>query len=122
MAGSEQKISIQTNYVLVERPPGYEVVLADQPASLLEWSRVCESAGCKKVLVLGHNTKVRLSLMDIFELGQRVANLGLQIAVVESHDASASSVEFLESVATIRGGPLKFFADEQSAKDWLEIS
>jgi hypothetical protein len=122
MSKSEQKISVKTDHVLVERSPGYEVVMADQPTTLAEWSKVCETTGIKKVLVLGHDTKVHLSLMDIFELGQKLAKLGLQIAVVETHDASTSSVEFLESVATIRGGPLKFFGDERSAKDWLEIT
>ena len=85
-------------------------------------SEICKTSGCNNVLVVGQNTNVRLSLMDIFELGQKIAGLSLRIAVVETHDASKSSVEFLESVATIRGGPPKFFGDEQSAKDWLGIS
>ncbi len=122
MRNSKQKISVKTDHVLVERSPGYEVVMADQSAWLAELSEICKTSGCKNALVMGHNTNVRLSLMDIFELGQKIAGLRLRIAVVETHDASKSSVEFLESVATIRGGPLKFFGDIQSAKGWLEIS
>ena len=118
----QQQISRHDGYILVERSPDYEVVLADQPKALEEIAAECEDAGSRKVLLLGNGTKVRLSLMDVFELGQKIAAKNLQIAVVESHDASTASVEFLESVATIRGGPIRFFDDEKEAREWLEIS
>ena len=121
MATSEQKISVQPGYLLVERPQDYEVVWSEQPARLMEISAACKEAGCRKVLILGPRTKVRLSVLDIFDLGQEIAKFGLRIAVVELHDASNENVEFLENAATNRGGPIQFFDNEQDAKDWLGI-
>ena len=121
MGTSEYKISIQPGYLLVERPQGYEVVWGEQPARLMEISAACKEAGCRKVLILGPRTKVRLSVSDIFDLGKEIAKLGLRIAVVELHDASNEDVEFLEHVAMNRGGPIQFFGNEQDAKVWLGI-
>ena len=121
MDNSEQKISIQPGYVLIERPQDYKVVWSELPARLMEISAACEEAGCRKVLILGPRTKVRLSVLDIYNLGQEIAKLGLRIAVVELHDVSKENVRFLENVVANRGGPFQFFDDEQDAKDWLEI-
>ncbi len=122
MNDAKNKISIHPGYVLVERPQNHTVLLADQPTFLREVASVCEAASCGAVLIRGTSTKVKLSIMDVYELGKRIAGLGLQIAIVESHDASSSRVEFLESAATIRGGAIKFFDNEQHAKDWLGVS
>ncbi len=121
MGNSEQTISIQPGYVLVERPLDYEVVWNEQPARLMEISAFCKQAGFRKVLVLGPRTRVRLSTLDIFNLGEQLAKLGVQVAVVESHDASSEDVTFLENVATNRGGPIQFFDDQRDAKNWLGI-
>ncbi len=86
---------------------------------LMEVSAVCEKAGYHKVLVVGPRTKVRLSTMDIYTLGEQIARLRMKVAVVESHDAPDDDVTFLENVATNRGGPLQFFHNEQDAKAWL---
>jgi hypothetical protein len=122
MDNSEYQISIQPGYVLVERAQDYEVVLSEQPAILMAISASCKEAGCRKVLILGPRTKVRLSVQNVFDLGQEIAKLGLRIAVVESHDAPNENVRFLENVATNRGGPIQFFDNEQHAKDWLGIT
>jgi len=122
MGNTEQKMSIQSGYVLVERPQDYEVVWSEQPASLLELSAYCMEVGCRKVLIMGPKTKVRLAMTEIYQLGQEIAKLGLQIAVVELHDASNRNVEFLEDVAKNRGGPIQFFGNEKDAKDWLGVS
>jgi len=50
------------------------------------------------------------------------AKIRLQIAVVESHDASKDDGRFLETVVFNRGGPLQFFDTEDKARDWLENS
>ena len=121
MGTSKQRISSQSGYLLVERPPGYEVVWREETARLTEISAACQEARCRKVLILGTRTKVRLSVVEIFHLGQEIAKLGLRIAVVEMHDASNHDVEFLENVAMNRGGPIRFFDNEQDAKDWLGI-
>ncbi len=121
MGTSKQRISLQSGYLLVERPQDYEVVWSEQPARLMEMSAACKEAGCRKVLILGPRTKVRLSVSDIFDLGKEIAKLGLRIAVVELHDASNEDVELLENVAMNRGGPIQFFDNEQDAKDWLGI-
>ena len=122
MDNSEHKISIQPGYVLVERSQDYKVVLSEQPAKLMEMSTACKEAGCRKVLILGPRTKVRLSTQEIFDLGKEIAKLSLQIAVVELHDASKENVEFLENVVVNRGVPIQFFDNEQDAKDWLVVS
>lgn len=74
------------------------------------------------MLILGPRTKIRLSVQNIFDLGQEIAKLGLRIAVVESHDAQEENVKFLEDVVTNRGGSIQFFDNEQHAKDWLGIT
>jgi len=122
MGISDYKISVQSNFVLVERPKNYEVVLKEMPAMLTKLSAVCKESGCRKVLILGSKTKVNLDTLDIYNLGEQIASLRLQIAIVESHDASIDDENFLETVVFSRGGPLQFFMDEGDAKDWLEIS
>ena len=121
MSTADYKISVRPEYVLVERPKNYEVVLNEQPAQLMEMSAVCEKAGCRKVLILGPKTKVRLSVLDILELGSQIADMGVEIAVVESHDASDENVEFLENVAWNRGGLIQFFDTQTEAKEWLGV-
>ena len=118
----EQQISIQPGYVLVKRPPGYKVIREEQSAELMKISAYCKEADCGKVLVLGPRTTVMLSGFEIFNLGEEIAKLGLQIAVVESHNASKGDVRLLESLVNYRGCPFKFFDNEQYAKDWLGIT
>ena len=122
MSTSEQKISIEPGYVLVERPENYEVIWSEQPAKLMEIAAACKKADCRKVLIMGSRTKVNLSVADIFDLGEKISKLQLQIAVVESHDASNEEVNFLEAVTMNRGRPIQFFDNEQDAKDWLSDS
>ncbi len=122
MGNSDLRISIQPGFVLVERPDNYEVVLGEQPAALMELSALCKEAGCQKVLILGPNTKVSLSLLDIYELGEEIADSHLHIAIAESHDASRDDEAFLETVVFNRGGPLQFFDSEKEAKSWLGVS
>ncbi len=121
MGSSNQKISIQPGYVLVERAKNYKVVWSQQRAALMDISVACKKAGCRKVLVLGPRTKVRLSTQEIFDLGKEIANLDLQIAIVESHDASSNDARFLQNVVVNRGGPFQFFENERDAKDWLGV-
>ena len=122
MGNSKYTISIRSGYVLVERVPGYEVVLEDQPAMLAAVSAACKDANCRNVLLMGPRTKVRLSPMDIFDLGKAIAKLDLKFAVVEIHDALDEDVDLLESVAFNRGGAIEFFDNEQNAKNWLGVA
>ena len=121
MSNSEQTLSIKPGFVLVERPPDYEVTLSDQSARLMEIFALCKEAGTQNVLVVGPRTNVNLSTIDIFNLGEQIAKLGLRIAVVEFHDASDGDVSFLENVATNRGGSMEFFTNQQDAIDWLGV-
>ncbi len=122
MTNSEQTISTFPDYILVERPPDYEVVIDEQPAALMELSVACREAGCNKVLVVGPRTRVSLSPFDIVELGKEIASLDLQMAVVELHDASTDSVSLLESVASNRGSQIQFFDNVADAKNWLQVT
>ena len=122
MGDSNYKMSAQPGYVLVERSPDFEVDLDGQREILADMSDFCEAADCRKVLIVGPKTTVKLSLLDIYELGEEIAKLHLQIAVAESHDASSDDEEFLETVVFNRGGPIQFFESENEARDWLRVS
>ena len=119
MGSSGYEISIQSDYVLVERPQDYEVTLNEQPTMLMDLSSVCKEADCRTALILGPRTKVNLSTFDILDLGQQIAKLDLRIAIVESHDASNEDVKFLENTVWNRGGYIRFFDSEIEAKYWL---
>ena len=115
-------ISIQSNFVLVERSRNYEVTLNEQPAMRTELSSVCKEADCQNALILGPRTKVNLSTFDILDLGKQIAKLGLRIAIAESHDASSEDVKFMEKAVWNRGGYIRFFDSEMEAKYWLQMS
>ena len=109
-------------YVQIERPSGYEVTWSSQTASLKEISCRCDEAGCRKVMVFGPSTRVKLSIKEFYKLGKEIGRLHLQVAVVGSHDASSEDTEFLEMVAITRGGSIQFFSNEEDAKKWLRDS
>ena len=122
MSSNTSKLSIHSGYILVERPHSYEVILEDQPAELTRVLATCKKENCRKVLIVGTNTKVRLSEMDIFHLGERIAELRLKIAIVEAHDATEKDVKFLENVVTNRGATIQFFNSVEEAKIWLGVA
>lgn len=119
MDHSNYKISNQHDYVLLERPRNYVVVPDEQPAMLAELMNACQQAGTRNVLIVGPNTKVALSTMDGIELGEKIAESRLRIAIVEVHDAANEDVEFLENVVWNRGGQIQFFDSKKEAEDWL---
>ena len=119
MSNPKQEISFQSGYVLVQRPAGYEVSISEVPAMLTEIDSACKESGCSKALILGPNTKVNLPADSIFELGKKIAEMGLQLAFVESHDASDKDVQLFKNVAQNRGGAIQFFDNISDAKDWL---
>jgi hypothetical protein len=121
MGQSAQVISTHHDHILIERAPGYEVAIDEQPEALMELSAACEKAGCKKVLLVGPRTRVGLSAFDILDLGKEIARIGVQMAIVEIHDASDDAVSLLESAASNRGGAIQFFDNTRDAKQWLEI-
>ncbi|MGI9219994.1 MAG: hypothetical protein ACR2QS_03045 [Woeseiaceae bacterium] len=121
MATREQVVSARADYIFVERPPGYEVNWDDQSQALLEISSACHRADCKKVLVVGPQTNVELTAFDILDLGKAIADIGIQVAVVELHNASNDAVSLLESSATNRGSPIRFFENIADAKTWLNV-
>ena len=97
-------------------------MLREQSKDLLELSAVSNETGCNKVLVVGPNTKVRLSAFDILELGKRIAKLDIQLAIVEIHDASTDAVSLLKTGVFNRGSKIRFFDNVKDAKDWLEVA
>jgi len=119
----KQRISVHPDHILVERPDDYRVVLSEQRASLVEIAQACQEDGLQKVLIVGPRTEVRLSVMDVYNLGKEIAELGiLQIAVVESHDAASEDVTLLEDVASNRGALFQFFGTREAAEQWLGIA
>ena len=122
MSKLDIKISCQSDYVLVERPDSYEVNPKNHFAELEKIQAFCNKVKCQKVLMVGSQTKIRLSTMDIFNIGQEITRMGLKIAVVESHDESIDNTEFLETVAYNRGGAIQFFNSILKAEHWLQES
>ena len=122
MANPDQTISIRSDYILVERPPDYEVVISEQPNALLELSAACNTVGCKKVLIVGPRTKVSLSAFDMLVLGKKIGKLDIQMAIAELHDASTDAVSLLKVVALNHGSKIRFFDNVKDAKDWLEVA
>ena len=122
MRNSDQAITIHPDYILVERPPDYEVVLGEQPKALLELSAACNEADCKKVLVVGPRSRISLSAFDIVEVGKEIGKLDIQMAIAELHDASTDAVSLLKTVALNRGSTIRFFDNVKDAKDWLELA
>ncbi len=84
-------------------------------------SAACSEAGCRKVLLRGSNTNVKLTTPEIFALGEEIAKLNLMIAIVQLHYASKGNMRLLENAATNRGSPIRFFDNEQDARDWLDV-
>ncbi len=121
MSDPEYAISIQPGYVLVENPPNYDVVWIEQPPKLQAISAACSGAAYRKVLIRESNANVKLTVTEIFRLGEEVGKLNLKIAVVSTHDASKENERLLETAATTRGSPVRFFNKEQDAKDWLGV-
>ncbi len=116
------KVSTKPDYILVERLGFYEVDLNVFPVMLAEIMAACEIAGCSKVLVLGQQTKVNLPPSKIYDLAEQIADSNLQMAIVESHDASHQEVSFLRAIVLTRGRPIQFFDTEVDAKKWLGVS
>jgi hypothetical protein len=121
MEKSAQTISTRRDHILIERAPGYEVSIDEQSEVLLELSAACEKAGCNKVLVVGPRARVVLSAFDILDLGKAIAKIGVQMAIVELHDASTDAASLLETAVSNRGGAIRFFDNTRDAKQWLEI-
>lgn len=126
MNNFKHSLSIQSGYVLVDHPVSDDLPLPNIDGggswwSLSEVSALCEKIGCRKVLVLGLQTRIKLSTLDLFNLGERITELGLQVAVVERRDAPNADRRFLETVTLNRGCPMRFFANEKDAKDWLGV-
>ena len=107
--------------MLVENPPDYDVVWIEQPPKLQAMSAACSEAGYNKVLIRGSKENVKLTTMQVFALGKEVAKLKLMVAVVTQHDASKEMVKFLENVTKNRSLPVRFFDNEQDARDWLGV-
>ena len=105
--------------IIAAREAGLPIVRRAE--MLAELAEFCACADCRKVLIRRQNTKVGLAPLDIYDLGKEIAKHHLQIAVVETHNASDDDVNFLETVAQNRGGPIHFFDDEESAKRWLQV-
>lgn len=126
MSNFKHTLSIQSGYVLVDHPvsddsPPPNVDGGSSWWSLAEVSALCEKVGCRKVLILGMRTSVQPSTLELFNLGERITEMGLQVAVVELRDAPNADLRFLETVTVNRGCPMRFFANERDAKDWLGV-
>lgn len=121
MNDAKHTLSVKSGYVLVNHPVGYEIDRRASRWRLTEVSALCKMAGCRKVLVVGPRFNSGLSTLDLFNLGERITELGLQVAVVPLRHASTADVRFLEAVTLNRGCPMRFFASEQEAKAWLEV-
>ena len=106
----------------MEREPGSRIVPGEQAAMQAELLAFCKEASIRNVVVTGSDVKVDLSTLDLLELGNEIANSGLRVAVVETHDATEDDVGFLENVAWNRGGVIQFFDSKEEALEWLGVN
>jgi hypothetical protein len=119
---TDYKMSVQPDYVLVERAHNAEK-LADRHTSMLqELSSVCEDAACHKVLIVGQDAHGISSAFDILALAGEIAESRLRIAVVDSVDHSDDDIKVLERAVWNRGGYMRFFTSEAEARYWLRMS
>jgi len=121
MTDPEYTISIQPGYVLVEDPSNYDLVWSEQPSKLKAIAAVCSEAGTNKVLIQGSKANVKLSVMEIYVLGEEIAKLHLKVAIFTSTDLSKKDKGFFQNVAINRGSYIQFFDNEQDAIDWLDV-
>ena len=122
MTEKNYTISVQEDLLCVERIADTTVAMPDQAEMIQEILVTCRETGRRNVLVTGSGVKVSLSTLDLLQIGNEVANARLRVAVVESHDASADDVSFLENVAWNRGGLIRFFDSEPDAREWLGVT
>ena len=121
MENSEQTISIHRDHVLIVRPGEYQVVYNEQTKTLSDIAEASNEAGCKKVLVLGPSTGIKLTAFDILELGVDIARYDFQMAFADEHDASNDAMSLFETTVSNRGGAIRFFDNVADARGWLEI-
>jgi len=114
-------ISLQPGYVLVEDPPKYDVVWSEQPEKLQAIADACAEVGTNKVLMIGGETSVQLVIVEVLYLAREVGKHKLTVGVVNQHDAPKEFVSLLKDVSKNLGSPVRFFKEEQDARDWLEV-
>jgi hypothetical protein len=114
-------VSLQSDHVLVEEPAGFEVIWEEQKSRLNEIAAVCAEGDTNKVLILGPETKVHLSVIELLLLAKGIAKLDLRVALVVNTDLSSELESFFKDIASNRGSPMQFFKTEKDAGDWLNI-
>ncbi len=112
---------IEQGYVRIEEPPGFEVILEEQKFRLQVIAAACRDSNTNKVLINGPATTVNLSAIELLELAKEIAKLKLQVALVVNTDISSGLESFFVEMASNRGSPMRFFENEEAAKDWLNI-
>jgi hypothetical protein len=117
----QDHIVIERGYVRIEEPSGFEVILEEQKFRLQVVAAACRDANTNKVLINGPATKVSLSAIELLELAEKIAELKLQVALVVNTDISSGLESFFVEMASDRGSPMRFFENEEAAKDWLNI-
>jgi hypothetical protein len=121
MTQLKHTISLQSGYVLVEEPASFEVIWEEQKTRLHEIVAACSEANTNKVLILGSETKVHLSVTELLLLAREIAKLDLHVALVINTDLSSELESFFEDIASNRGSPMQFFKHENDARGWLNI-
>lgn len=86
-------ITREQGYIRAERPAKYSVGPGGESDLLEKLVEECHAARCQNVLVLGSDIRIRLSTMDVLELGAEIADTRLNIAVVETHNAAQEDVD-----------------------------
>lgn len=83
----------------------------------------CRAHGCKAALIDGRKATRNVSTVDLYDLGSRLHELGMQglkVAMVnESYDFGITT-KFLETVARNRGQNLRAFDQLEAAVAWLK--
>ena len=115
--------------VTLEERPGYlhAVIIGEQDSFDVTMGACTEiAAGAKvrkaKKLLVEHKVKGTLSTLDVFKIASKLPDLfeGVVVAFCVHLTANPDNPQFLEHVATNRGGVGRLFADPRDAVAWLQ--
>lgn len=75
-----------------------------------------------KKLLVEHQVKGPLSTLDVYKIASKLPDLfeGVVVAFTAHQTANPDNPQFLEHVATNRGGVGRLFADPRDAVAWLQ--
>ena len=116
-------IEVRDDYIYVLHQPNFEMTRDTMVEIWAELAAVCKETDCNRVLVEAPAPARRMDTTAAFESGTRVSQIapGLKIAMHFTDYTTDELTEFFKTVARNRGTRVEFFADKESALEWLGV-